>query len=46
MILVEELFKETFGLALVLQIPWNTALHLAGPETTERLDNLRPEILV
>jgi len=46
MVLLEELFKETFGLSLVLQIPWNTALHVAGPESIAGLERLRPEILV
>ncbi len=46
MVLLEELFKETFGMSLVLQIPWNTALHVAGPESEFSLDRLRPEILV
>lgn len=46
MVLLEEFFKETFGLSLVLQVPWNIALHLADPECVENLDTLRPEILV
>ncbi|GAB4339920.1 MAG: hypothetical protein Kow0089_13180 [Desulfobulbaceae bacterium] len=44
--LVEELFKETFGLSLVLQVPWNIALHVADGESVERLEKVRPEILV
>jgi hypothetical protein len=46
MVLLEEFFKETFGLSLVLQVPWNIALHLADPACAENLDTLRPEILV
>jgi len=46
LVLVEELFKDTFGLSLVLQIPWNTAGHLAEESLLARLDRLRPEILV
>jgi len=46
MVLLEEFFKETFGLSLVLQIPWNTALHVSAPETAGQLERLRPEILV
>lgn len=46
LVLVEELFKETFGLSLVLQIPWTTAEHLADEGCLARLEKLRPEILV
>ncbi|HER62705.1 MAG TPA: DNA recombination-dependent growth factor C [Desulfobacteraceae bacterium] len=46
MVLLEEFFKETFGLSLVLQIPWTIALHVADPEIQAELDRLRPEILV
>jgi DNA recombination-dependent growth factor C len=45
-VLLEELFKETFGLTLVLQVPWLTAEHLADAETRRRMDGLRPAILV
>jgi len=43
---LEDLFRETFDLSLVLQIPWNTALHLADDAARERLDDLRPAILI
>ncbi len=46
MVLLEELFKETFGLSLVLQVPWNIALRVADEQSITRLDTLRPEILV
>lgn len=46
MVLLEELFKETFGLSLILQIPWLTAGHVAGEEAGGKLDTLRPAILV
>ena len=46
LVLVEELFKETFGLSLVLQIPWNMAAHFADGEEWERIERLRPEILL
>ena len=46
MVLLEEFFKETFGLSLILQVPWNIALHVADTETIGKLDQLRPEILV
>ena len=43
---LEDLFRETFDLSLVLQIPWNTAIHLADDNLVAGLDNLRPAILV
>jgi DNA recombination-dependent growth factor C len=46
LVLLEELFKETFGLSLVLQIPWTTAGHVADRAAREGLEQLRPEILV
>lgn len=46
MVLLEEFFKETFDLSIVLQIPWNIALHVGDEENVARLDQLRPEILV
>ena len=46
LVLLEELFKETFGLSLVLQIPWTTADHVADPADRARLEQLRPEILL
>lgn len=46
MVLLEELFKETFGLSLILQVPWLAAGHLADEETAQRMDTLRPAVLV
>lgn len=46
MVLLEELFKETFGLSLILQVPWLTAGHLVDEETRNRMDILRPAVLV
>ncbi|MFZ5797269.1 MAG: DNA recombination-dependent growth factor C [Desulfobulbus sp.] len=46
MVLLEELFKESFGLSLILQIPWNTASHVADQASLARLEQLRPEILL
>lgn len=43
---LEEYFKETFGLSLILQIPWNTAGHVTGGDQLSRLDQVRPEVLV
>lgn len=42
----EELFKETFGLAVVLQVPYLTAAHLLGPEEEKVLAELGPEIFI
>jgi DNA recombination-dependent growth factor C len=44
--LLEDLFRETFELSLIQQIPWNSALHLADEETLTRMDDLRPAILI
>jgi hypothetical protein len=46
MVLLEELFKETFGLSLILQVPWLTAGHLVDKEIGSRMDSLRPAVLV
>ncbi|XOF33235.1 MAG: recombination-associated protein RdgC [Candidatus Electrothrix sp. YB6] len=44
--LLEDLFRETFDLSLVMQIPWNSALRLADPETAAKLDDLQPAVLL
>ncbi|CAK8724977.1 Recombination-associated protein RdgC [Candidatus Electrothrix laxa] len=44
--LLEDLFRETFELSLIMQIPWNNALQLADPATAERLDDLQPALLI
>lgn len=46
MSLLEDLFKETFNLSLILQIPWLTGLALAEGEARERYDQMRPAILL
>jgi len=46
MVLLEDLFRESFDLSLVLQIPWLIAGHLADDAAGHRLDDLRPAILV
>ncbi len=47
MALLEELFQDTFDMTLVPQIPWFAALHmLDGPDAEERLESLRPAILI
>ncbi len=44
--LLEDLFRETFDLSLVMQIPWNSAFRLADPETAAKLDDLQPALLI
>lgn len=46
MTLVEELFKDTFDLSLVLQVPYLVAGRLLEPEQAEQLENLKPSVLV
>ena len=40
--LLEDLFRETFELSLIMQIPWNSALQLTDPATAEKLAELQP----
>ena len=44
--LLEDYFKETFGMHLVLQIPYLTAMHLLEAEEQHALAELKPEIFV
>jgi len=44
--LLEDLFKETFGLSLIMQIPWNTALQQVDQATAEKLNDLQPALLI
>ena len=44
--LLEEYFKDTFGLQLVLQIPYLTAGHLLDQAGAERLASITPSIFV
>jgi hypothetical protein len=45
--LLEELFKETFGLSLVMQVPWTSALHLLDEEqAVSTLERLLPASLI
>ena len=44
--LLEDLFKETFNLSLILQIPWLTGLHMAQGEAQEHYDEMRPAVLL
>lgn len=43
---LEDLFKETFGLKIMLQIPYLTAAHLLDPQLENLLADLRPEIFI
>lgn len=44
--LLEDLFKETFGLLLVQQIPYTMATHLLDADDAQRLDAISPDIFV
>ena len=44
--LLEELFKETFGLSLVMQVPWNSALQLLDEQAAAKLETLQPASLL
>jgi hypothetical protein len=44
--LLEDFFKESFGLIIQQQIPYVTAEHLVGEEHLSRLSNLSSEIFV
>ena len=43
---LEDFFKETFDLQLILQIPYLTAEHLLAPEERKALGDLKPQIFV
>ena len=43
---LEDFFKDCFGLLLVQQIPYVTAEHILDDEQTERLASINPEIFV
>ena len=43
---LEDFFKETFGLYLVLQVPYLTASHLLAPEQEDGLAELNSSVLV
>lgn len=44
--LVEDFFKETFDLHLVLQIPYISAAHLLDQNLEEKLEDVSPEIFI
>ncbi len=43
---LEEFFKETFDLHLMMQIPYVAAGHLLGADEAEKLADISPEILI
>jgi len=43
---LEDFFKECFGLTIILQVPYLAAAHLLDLPGQERLQDLQPEILV
>jgi DNA recombination-dependent growth factor C len=43
---LEEFFKESFDLHLLMQIPYLTAGHLLPPDLADRLADISPDILV
>lgn len=44
--ILEEFFKETFGLDIILQVPYLTAEHLLGSEEQNALADISPAIFV
>lgn len=46
MALLEDLFKETFNLSIILQIPWLTGQHLAEGEAAANYEAMRPAVLL
>jgi DNA recombination-dependent growth factor C len=46
MALLEDLFKETFQVSLILQIPWLTGLRMAEGEALDQYQAVRPAILL
>ncbi len=46
MALLEDLFKETFNVSLILQIPWLTGLRMAEGEALEKYEDMRPAVLL
>lgn len=46
MALLEDLFKETFNVSLILQIPWLTGLRMIDEEHSADYDAMRPAVLL
>ena len=43
---LEDFFKECFGLTIILQVPYLSATHLLEASLQERLQDLRPQVFV
>lgn len=44
--LLEDLFKETFEMSLILQIPWLTGIKMIEEDATENYEAMRPAVLL
>lgn len=44
--LLEDLFKETFQVSLVLQIPWTTGLRMVNEDILDQYEAMRPALLL
>ncbi len=44
--LLEDLFRESFGLALILQIPWLIGQRMVGKDSLHSFDSLQPAVLL
>jgi hypothetical protein len=44
--MLEDFFKESFGLSIILQVPYLVAANLLDPSGQKRLKEIQPEILV
>lgn len=46
MALLEDLFRETFDMSIILQIPWLTGARMVGDDNQAAYEGLRPAILL
>jgi len=44
--LLEDLFKETFNMSIILQIPWLTGLRMIDEEHSSAYESMRPAVLL
>lgn len=44
--LLEELFKESFGMSLIMQVPWSIAMQCADQQLAAGLEQLQPAALI
>jgi hypothetical protein len=44
--ILEDFFKQSFGLTLIQQVPYTTAEHLLNEEEMKRLSNVLPDVFV